>query len=185
MYEVEIKIEISDKEKEKLLASLKSRGFVSDGVTPQSDVYIEAKESQYGGYDLRRYRHEGSDYIYTEKVWQKISDSCARKETERPVTAEEYLAETAKYPDAISIHKNREWFSGEYEGRAISFTIDTVKFDHSLSERYFVEAEIGIEDKNKVAETKAFLGVFLKDILGKPSGIKESPGMFTMAFKKL
>ena len=59
MYEVEIKVELSGKERIDLIERFKTRGFLAKGITPQNDFYIEAKPSPYGRFDLKRYRQEG------------------------------------------------------------------------------------------------------------------------------
>jgi len=184
MYEVELKVELTDIERQKLLTLFKGAGFQSKGVTPQHDLYIEAKESPYGGFDLKRYRNEDGNYIYTEKVWEMIEGEPTRKEIEHAVSKEAFDAASAQFPDVLVIQKDREWFSGSYEGEEISITIDAVQFNHSAHMRYFIEAEIGIEDKHAVVKTKNLIKAFLKSILGK-SEIIEAPGMFTMAFKRL
>lgn len=183
MYEVELKVELTSDKKNSLLEVFKERGFSSKGVTPQHDVYIEARESEFGGFDVKRYRNEQDSFIYTEKVWQLIEGNRARKEIEHEVSREEFDAAIAQYPSAIVIKKNREWFVGRYEEREISITIDTVKFDHSPADRYFIEAEIVIDDEAEFAQTKNLIKNFLSQIL-EQSEIVESPGMFTMAFKK-
>lgn len=184
MYEVEFKVELSREEKDKLITSFKERGFSPKGVTPQNDFYIEAKESPYGGFDLKRYRNEGGKFIYTEKTWEILEGQPIRKEDEHEVSKEEFESKVAQFPNAIAIKKDRAWFDGSYQGVKISITIDTVKFNHSLEERYFIEAEIVVEDKHEVIKTKVFIQEFLKEILEKDE-IIESPGMFSMAFKKL
>ena len=63
MYEVELKVEITEKEKEELIKSFKVKNYLFKGITPQDDFYIEAKESPYGGQDLKRYRKEGGKFI--------------------------------------------------------------------------------------------------------------------------
>jgi adenylate cyclase class IV len=152
-------------------------------MTPQNDYYIEAKESPYGGYNIKRYRDEGAKFIYTEKVWEKIKGQPARREEEHEVSMEEFASRVAEFPNAVKIKKDREWFAGNYKDKDISITIDSVKFDHSPEVRHFIETEIDIADKNNVAETKALIGQFLKELLGK-SEIVEAPGMFSMAFNK-
>lgn len=184
MYEVEIKVEINNKQRQELIESLKSIGFVSKGVTPQNDFYIEAKESPYGGFDLKRYRNEGDKFIYTEKTWETIEGQPIRREIQHNVSKEEFDSKISEFKDAVKIIKDREWFIGDYQGTEISFTIDSVKFDHSPGMRYFIEAEIGVADKNDVLKTKEFVRDFLKEILDMQK-IIESPGMFTMAFKKI
>lgn len=184
MYEVELKVELTEAERLQLLELFKERGFGFKCVTPQNDFYIEAKESQYRGFDLKRYRDENGKFIYTEKIWEMVGGEPIRKENEREVSKEEFDSAVAKFPNALIIKKDREWFYGLYEGREISITIDTVKFNHSPNVRYFIEAEITVEDKNEVMTTKELINKFLKSILGK-SEIVESPGMFAMAFKGL
>lgn len=184
-YEVEFKVELSEVEVQNLKQTFIKRGFEATGVDQQDDYYIEAKDSTvYKGYDLKRYRNESGNIIYTEKTWEMVSDTPARKEIEREATQDEFESEIAKYPDAIKIKKQREWFSGSSSDLAhISITIDSVKFDHSPSMRYFIEAETNADDINHVKSLKEKIVEFLKDILQKES-IVESPGMFTMAFKK-
>ena len=184
MYEVEIKVELSGKERIDLIERFKTRGFLAKGITPQNDFYIEAKPSPYGRFDLKRYRQEGGRYIYTEKIWEMAGDTPARRENEYEVTREFMEAEIAKFPDAVKIKKDREWFAGNFEGTDLSITIDSVKFDHSPSMRYFIEAEIDVQDKNLVKETKKKIADFLAELLGKKGPIPESPGMFTMAMDK-
>ena len=185
MYEVEYKVELSHEEKDKLINTLVTRGFLPQGATPQHDFYIAAQESPFGGYDLKRYRREGDVYFYTEKTWENIGETLARNEIERTVSSEEFENAVASHPQSITIVKNREWFAGEYNGRALHATIDTVKFNHSAGDRYFVEAEIVIENKADVLETKHFVQVFLHDVLQTEELPIESPGMFSMAYKKL
>jgi adenylate cyclase class IV len=184
-YEVEWKVELSEEQAAAYRSTLKSAGFIFDRTTPQNDFYIEAKESPYGGFDLKRYRQEDGEFIYTEKVWEMSGDTKARKEIERNVTEDEFRMETAKYPHAIKVIKDREWFTGRYEGKEMSVTIDSAKFDHSQKMRYFTEAEICVESKEDVAEAKRSIKRFLMDMLKMPQGIPEAPGMFMMAFKKL
>ncbi len=183
MYEVELKVELTAQEKERLILLFKEKGFKFKGVTPQRDFYIEAVKSPLGGFNLKRYRDEANKLFYTEKVWEEIDGKSIRKESERAATAEEFSSQISDFPDSLKIEKDREWFAGNHEGRAISITIDSVKFDHSKGVRYFIEAEIGVTDKNEVMETKEFVRGFLKVLLGKVE-IIESPGMFTMAFEK-
>lgn len=185
VYEVEMKVEITEPESRQFLNQCKDKGFQFKKSTKQHDVYIEAKPSPYGGNDLKRYRNENGTYIYTEKIWEKAEDgTLARLENEHEVTEQECVDEIAKYPEAVVISKERAWFTGSYNGEQISLTIDSVKFDHSPRMRYFVEAEIDVDDVNTVAGTKERIIDFLKVILGR-SEIIESPGMFSMAFKKL
>lgn len=184
MYEIETKVELTLEEKQKLIATFTREHFTSRGITPQHDVYIEAKESPHGGFDLKRYRHEGDEYLYTEKVWELIENRPFRKEDQHEVSKEKFASAIAEFPHALTIKKDREWFDGSYQGVPISLTIDSVKFDHSPGLRYFLEAEILVEDKSQVVATKELIAEFLRKILGK-SEIVESPGMFTMGFKKL
>ena len=184
MYEVEVKVELSEKERQDLIALFKKKGFESKGVTPQSDFYTEAKPSVYGGYDLKRYRHEADKFIYTEKIWEMADDAKARKENEYEVTQEKMEAEIAQNPVVVKIIKDREWFKGTYQGSEISITIDSVKFDHSPNIRYFIEAEIDVTDKNTVKDTKRKIVDFLRELLGKKDSMIEAPGMFTMAMDK-
>jgi adenylate cyclase class IV len=185
MYEVEWKVELSKEEKSSYETALKKFGFIQGETTPQNDFYIEAKPSPFGGQDLKRYRQEGKEFIYTEKIWEQADGVRARKEVERNVTEGEYRTETARYPEAVKVIKDRIWFSGQYKDRDLSVTIDSVKFDHSPAIRFFTEAEIRVADKAEVPETTAFIKHFLMDVLERPQGIPEAPGMFTMAFKKL
>lgn len=184
-YEVEYKVELTEEEVQNLKQTFAGRGFAAEGTDQQDDYYIEAKESTaYHGYDLKRYRNESGKIIYTEKVWEMAGDTPARKETEHEATQEEFETAIAKYPDAIKIKKQREWFAGNSKDLPeISITIDSVKFDHSPSMRYFIEAETNTEDINEVPPLKDKIIEFLKDILGKDEVI-ESPGMFTMTLKK-
>lgn len=184
-YEVEYKVELTEKEVADLRDLFKDRGFTAEGIDQQDDYYIEAKESTvYKGYDLKRYRNESGKIIYTEKTWEMVGETPARNESEHEATQEEFESEIAKYPEAVKIKKQREWFKGSSAALPhISITIDSVKFDHSPSMRYFIEAETNTADINQVKELKEKIVEFLKDILKKDE-IIESPGMFTMAFKK-
>jgi adenylate cyclase class IV len=184
MYEVETKVELTLSEKQKLLEVFRAQNFAFRGMTPQNDFYIETKESPHGGFDLKRYRHEGDEYIYTEKVWELIEGRPFRKEDQHEVSKEQFESAVAEFPHALAIKKDRESFDGLYQETPISLTIDSVKFDHSPKTRYFLEAEILVEDKNAVVATKELIAEFLREILDK-SEIVESPGMFTMGFKKL
>ena len=188
MYEVELKIELTPKEKEKLEQAFKDNNFEFIKQTPQKDYYIEAKKSKYynlqeATYDVKRYRNENGEFLYTAKVWEIKDGHLARQQKEYKVTKEKFEEEIKKYSEAIKIEKIRDWYLGEYEGQSISLTIDTVDFDHSKNTRYFFEAEVGVEDKNKVKETKENIKEFIQQLLDKEE-IIEAPGMFTMAFEK-
>lgn len=184
MYEVEYKVELTKEEKDKLVEVLNERKFPFLKQTHQNDFYVHAVKSPYGCYDLKRYRDEDGAYIYTEKMWELVEGEPFRREDEHEVSKEVFETEIAKYPDAIKIKKDREWFSAVYEDTTISVTIDSVKFDHSENIRYFLEAELISGDKAKVKELKELIIRFLKDVLGKQE-IPESPyGMFSLAFEK-
>ncbi len=178
MYEVEIKIEISERQKDTLVSTFQNREYVSKGNTLQNDYYIEANVSPYGGWDLKRYRNEAGTFIYTEKVWELIEGKQFRKETEKNVSKEEFDKALIDFPNAVKIIKDRAW----YDAGRISLTIDSVKFDHSASVRYFIEAEIGVTDKAELTKTKDEIKYFLQEILN-TTELVESPGMFTMAFE--
>ena len=184
MYEVEFKVEISKVEREIIIRKLLDEKFVDGGTVGQRDCYIEAKESPFGGFDTKRFRHEGDKYIYTEKVWEKLNDEMVRREEEREVSKEEFDLGIEKSSDLLTIKKDRHSFDGEYEGVQIHIDIDTVKFDHSATARFFLETEILTEDKAKVKELRDFIRMFLKDLLEQDE-IAEAPGMFSMAFLKL
>ncbi len=183
MYEVESKVEITDKEKENLITLFKEKNFPFKGTTPQNDFYTEARESPHGSYDVKRYREEGDKFIYTEKIWEVVDNNPVRKETEHEVSKNEFASAIAQFPNAVKIKKQRDWFAANYQNTDISLTIDTVKFDHSPNTRYFIEAEIDVQDKKDVKKFKDIIIQFLKELLNK-SEIIEAPGMFTMAFKK-
>ncbi|MCE9517385.1 CYTH domain-containing protein [Candidatus Nomurabacteria bacterium] len=184
MYEVEFKVELTEGEREALLIALKAHNFPFVKVTPQNDYYIQADKSPFAdGYDLKRYRDEGEKYIYTEKIWEMIDGLAVRKEIEHAVSKEEFTTAIAKAPQATKIKKDRHWFAGQSNSTKISITVDSVKFDHSPTMRYFIEAEVDIEDKAQVKATHAMIKEFLKELLDKPEVI-EAPGMFTMAFEK-
>ena len=184
MYEVESKVEITDKERNKILEIFKQSNFPSLGITPQNDFYTTAKKSSFGGYDIQRYREEGSKFIYTEKVWEKVDGQPIRRESEHELLKSEFISKVSAFPEALKITKDREWFTANHQGRDISITIDTVKFDHSPDTRYFIEAEIRVADKNEITPTKNLITSFLKEVLQK-SEITEAPGMFTMAFERI
>lgn len=187
MYEIEIKVELSEAEKDILVSTLPAHGFNFVESTPQDDFYVEAKKSEfeaYGGkYDLKRYRHDADSYIYTEKVWELIGGKATRREIEREVSKEEFDAVVASFPEASRVTKQRDWYKGEFDGQPISFTIDSAKFTHSPSMRYFIEAEIGVEHADETVAARDTVLRFLKKILNR-SEIVESPGMFTMVFEK-
>lgn len=187
MYEIEVKVELSEVEKEKLLTDLPSHGFNFVESTPQDDFYVEAKKSEfaaYGGkYDLKRYRHEADTYIYTEKVWELIGGKATRREMEKEVTQAEFEEAVVAFPNASRVTKQRDWYSGVFEGAEISFTLDSAKFTHSPAMRYFVEAEIAVERAEDTAAARETVLNFLKTILDREE-IVESPGMFTMVFEK-
>lgn len=188
-YEVEIKVELTEAQRLKLLKEFTWFGFVDKGIIPQQDYYTKAVLSQYGdpkAFDIERYRSEGGEFIYTKKDWEIENGEPVRREDEHEVTQQEFDLAVANHPDALKIIKDRHSFKASFEGTNISLSIDSVKFDHSSSIRHFMEPEIIIEDKTKVPETKEFLRrfvVFLMDIPA--SQVVEAPGMFAMAFKKL
>lgn len=187
MYEIEIKVELTEQERSKLIANLPAHGFDFVESTPQDDFYVAAEISEFaaqgGKYNLKRYRHEGDEYIYTEKVWELIEGAVTRREIENTVSDVEFAGALAKYPDAARVTKIRDWYSGEFDGRGISFTIDSAKFSHSPAVRHFVEAEIAVEQADETAAARETVLRFLKKVLNR-SEIVESPGMFTMVFEK-
>ena len=188
MYEVEIKVELTKEEKDNLIKSFKEKGFEFRKTTPQRDFYIKAEKSQYydqgGEYDVKRCRDEDGELIYTAKIWEMVDGQVARQEEEYELSKEEFDAKLEEFKDTtLKIEKIREWFWGEYKDQKISITIDSVKFDHSPEERYFIEAEIDVFDKNEAKPTKTLIEDFLKEILDKDRVI-EAPGMFGMAFEK-
>lgn len=187
IYEVEIKIELTKDEKEKLERVLKERSFDFRGQTPQRDYYVEAERSPYyeqgGAYNLKRYRNEDGKIVCTTKVWEMVEGDVVRQEEEYEVSEEKLEEEIHKHPDLIKIEKTRDWYWGEFRGEKISLTIDAVDFDHSPNTRYFFEAEIGVSDKGKIKESKKLIEDFVKELLEKEKLI-EAPGMFTVAFEK-
>ena len=84
---------------------------------------------------------------------------------------------------SIKIKKDRTSFTGIHHGQALHIDMDSIKYDHSPAMRYFIEAEVLSKDKEGISELKASLILFLKESLG-TSEIKESPGMFMMAYEK-
>ena len=183
MYEVEYKVEITKEERDKLDALFKKDGFIVKETVMQNDYYIEAKESPLGGYDIKRYRDQGKNIFYIEKVWEDIGGHLARKETEKEVSRGEFMEEIAKYPKAIKIIKEEQSFGGKYGNQKIHIDMDTVKFNHSPNVRYFIEAEILTEDGEEVKILKDIVIEFLKTSLGRRD-IIESPSMFNMAFNR-
>lgn len=165
MYEVEMKVEITDTELKKLIEHFKQSNVPSLGVTPQNDFYTTANKSPFGGYDIQRYREEGSKFIFTEKVWEMIDGQPIRRESEHELSKSEFISKVSNFPKALRIVKDREWFTANHQGREISITIDTVKFDHSSDMRYFIEAEIRVADKNEIVATKNLIKTFIMEVL--------------------
>lgn len=189
MYETEIKIEISDAQRESLLQAFALEGFADKGVVEQIDYYTKAVQSPHGNseaYDIERYRSEGGKFFYTTKEWEPVENgNTIRKEYEHGITSEDYQAAITQTPNLMII-KKRHSFMASFEGREISLSIDSVKFDHSPVVRHFMEPEILVSDKTQVSETREFLRRFAAGLLGyEASEIVEAPGMFAMAFKKL
>lgn len=184
MYEVEFKVEITKTEREAVLGRLLENNFIDGGSASQLDCYIEAKESPYGGFDTKRFRHEGDEFIYTEKVWELMNGEMIRHEEEREISKEEFLSGLNSVNNPITIKKERQKLDGYYEGVKIHIDMDTVKFDHSVSERYFLETEILTEDKAQVKELREFIHKFLVFTLDRDD-VVEASGMFSMAFLKL
>ncbi len=184
MYEVEYKVEITKEENEKLVALFKSRNFVYKETNLQNDYYVEVRKSPLGGFDFKRYRKEGEKAFYTEKVWEEVGGKNIRREAERELSPDELLKEIEKYPDCVKIKKERQSFSGRYENQEIHIDMDSVKFDHSPSTRYFIEAEVLTNGKEDLEKFRNLVTTFLKESLER-SEIIESPGMFDMAFKKM
>lgn len=184
MYEVEFKVELSEAERDALEATLLARGFVAATTLALEDVYVEAADSPLGGYDLKRYRDEGSRVVYAEKIWEEVGSQMARREDEREATRDEMAAAVAACPSPVRIRKERRPLSGTWEGRALHVDMDTVQFDHSPGPRYFAEAEIVTPDAALAAPLKESVKRFLREALGRED-LAEAWGMFTMALKKL
>ena len=182
MYEVELKVEVNTEEREKFLVQILERGFTQTENLVQNDYYVEAEKSEYGGYDLKRFRDESGTYFYTHKKWEVVDGYPVRNEDEREVTKEEFEVGISKEVK-IHIQKNRMSLLGLYENREIKIDMDTIKFDRSPNIRYFIEAEIITPEKTEVKSIKEFLDTFLKVVLEKEE-IIHSPGMFTMAFER-
>jgi hypothetical protein len=183
MYEIEYKVEITEAERQKLITLFKKEGFLKKPEVLQNDYYIEVHDSAQGGYDFKRYRDEGEKLFYTEKIWDEVGGRKYRKENEREVSREEFERAIKKFPSAIKIQKTRQPFSGNFVNKKMHIDMDSVKFDHSATTRYFIEAEVISEDKEKFKTLKDSIIEFLRDSLGRE--IVEAPGMFSMAFKKL
>lgn len=184
MYEVEYKVEITEDEKQKLIALFQSKNFTDNGIVKQNDYYVEVVDSPLTGYDFKRYRDENGKYLCTIKTFEEVNGKMARREEEKEVSKNEFLDAIIKYPNATTIKKDRRSFLGNYKGNEIHIDIDSVKFDHSQSVRYFIEAELMTEDVKKVSTLRDEMIEFLKISLGR-SELIEAPGMFTMAYKKL
>lgn len=184
MYEVEFKVEITKTEREDVIKKLLENNFLDGGSTSQLDCYIEAKESPYGGFDTKRFRQEGDKFIYTEKIWELMDGEMIRREEEKEVSEEEFLSGINSTNDSITIKKDRQKLDGFYDGYKLHVDMDTVKFDHSVSERYFLETEILTDDKAQVKELREFIHKFLVFILDRDD-VVEASGMFSMAFLKL
>ena len=183
MYEVEYKVEITEEEKDRLIALLKSRNFTDKGKVLQKDYYVEVKSSSIKGYDFNRYRDEGGKIFYTEKIWEENEEVPVHKEMEREVSREEFAKELDRYPNALKITKERQIFAGILEGQDFKIDMDSVKFDHSPNMRYFIEVEIMTEKKEEVSRLRNLIRSFLQKLLEKEE-IIESPGMLDMVFNK-
>lgn len=184
MYEIEFKVEVTAEERDAFITQLNNNGFIETGVVTQHDHYIEAKKSPHGGTDVKRCRDENGTYIYTEKVWELIDNEPVRKEDEHVMSQEEFDTAVQEADNKISIKKDRLSFEGIYDDKKINVDMDSIKFDHSSSIRYFVEAEIITANKEDVKTIKELLEKFLRQMLEKAE-LVEAPGMFTMAFEKL
>ena len=183
MYEVELKVEITAEEKERVITNLKNSGFVEKDYVAQIDCYVEAEKSPHGGYNLKRYRNEDGKIFYTQKTWEMENGELARKEEERESSQVEFDEGLKKSSHPITIKKDRQSFDGSYKDTKIHIDMDTIKFDHSSDMRYFIETEIITAQKEEVKNIREFIREFLKKLLEK-SELIEAPGMFTMAFEK-
>lgn len=183
MYEVEIKVEITEEERNSLVKSFFEKGVLSKGVKHQNNYYIEANKSPFGGYDIKRMRDEDGTYIFTEKISEIVDGKVAKKENEHEVSKEEFEKVISGTPVIMKIVKDRESFETTYQDTDLSITIDSTKFDHSPMLRHFLEAEVIVKNKEEIHDIKELIENFLKEILGKDE-IVEAPGMFAMAFEK-
>jgi adenylate cyclase class IV len=184
MYEVEYKVEINKAERDSLFVLFDKKDFQVSGPFLLNDYYIEAEKSKFGGYNIKRYRDDGVKVIYTEKIWEDNNGEKVRKEAEREVGRTEFISELAMCPNVLKIQKERQSYSGIYRNQEIHIDMDSVKFDHSPTTRYFIEAEILSTEKDDVGMLKSIITDFLKELLGRSEMI-ESPSMFNMAFNKL
>ena len=184
MYEVEYKVEITKKERDELIELFEKEGFLKKPETFLKDYFPEVNKSEYGGFNPIRYRDEGVRVIYTKKTWEKFNNEKIRKEIEHEVSREDLEFVLAQNTDTFTIQKHRQSFSGKYDGLDIHIDMDRVKFDHSPGERYFIEAETMSENKENVEKLRKLMIEFIKKSLNKTELI-ESPGMFSMAYKKL
>jgi adenylate cyclase class IV len=183
MYEVEYKVEITRDERAKLDALFRKDGFQVKEVVTQNDYYTEVTDSPLGGYNFKRYRDEGKKLFYTEKIKEEVKGESVRREIENEISRGEFIEAIVKYPKALKITKDRQSYLGKYQDKKLHIDMDSVKFDHSPSMRYFIEAEIMTQDQSEVKILKELVKEFLKTLLGKEE-VENAPGMFYMAFHK-
>ena len=191
--ETEVKVEISEWRRNRLINRLLALGFTDEGIFYLSDYYVEAKESAHGGpgtFDIERYRSDGrGKFDFTKKFWQEVEGGePVRVEEEHPINKELFDAVVATHPKALLIQKTRHLFTQTSAGGLkVSVSIDVVKFAHPPNVlRHFVEVEVLEEDPTKVKETMVFLRSLLADLLGLEAlESYDAPSMFAIAFKKL
>ncbi|MBP9711431.1 MAG: CYTH domain-containing protein [Candidatus Pacebacteria bacterium] len=183
MYEVEYKVEITKEERAKLVQTLTRDGFISRDTVHQDNYYTEATKLAEGGYNIKRYRDEGKNILYTEKETEIVDGNKITKETEREVTRAEFMKVIESGPIILKLSKDRQSWAGKYQNTTMHVDMDNVKFDHSENIRYFVEAEILVENKEEIPITKGLIIAFLKIIIEREE-LVEALGMFNMAFNK-
>ncbi len=179
-YEVEFKVEITEAEREALMDNLRQKGFSEEPEVSQDSVYVDTTESSKGGDGPERYRREGNRFFHTRKILEKVGNSMACREIQREISQSEYMDVVLKNPEAVRVPKQRNSFSGKYQGQNVHIDMDSVKFKHSPSIRFFVEAEIITNDEGRVEILEKFVQQTLKDLLGR-SDLVRSPGIYGMA----
>jgi adenylate cyclase class IV len=188
VYEVEYKVEIDLTEKALVLKSMISHDVEQKTTTLQKDYYTVARQSPFydigGSYDVERYRNDNGAYIHTEKIWELVDGELARLEKERTLSKSEFDKAINDNPAALKIEKTRNWHLGTFNNNEFTITIDSVKFDHSPEERYFLEVEICVQDKNQMKQARENVQSFLRLLLNK-NELAQAAGMFKMAYEKV
>lgn len=180
MFEVEKKYELTQEQFADLLTAL--HAHVEYACTDEreiEDCFIDINPSLYGGWDFLRLRRKGKYYFSTLKQWELVEGKKTRRETEQEIPENEFLQ---SHPNArVVMQKTRISFRGSHQGHPLVLDLDTLTL--SSGKRYFVEAEIVVENPHAIALAEQQIDKWFIEFLG-ISDQMQAPTMLDIALQE-